>query len=752
MQKRTLKLAHVQHPMILLVHEDRGEPIVGERVEPWGAPDLSVYAERVRRNLAALRQYPDLRLNYEFSGVEMEMLAEVAPDTVASMREAAAQGRLAFVGGDYSQPHGQLYSGELNFRQLDYGLRVFQQLVDYRVTCAFHQETSAHDQMPQLLRAFGFQSAVPPEFSHTLIPISSPGPRLVTDCSVGKGYLPIAKDSVANWCGLDGSTIPLVIPGRFSGDEYHKGLYRLGHLGINAPDLEEISEDYYRGVCAAGEFVLLDAQALEEIERYAPSWNARMLSYWSYTEGQWAEAVYRKIRATEAQLIAEETAAALYELPCGADFDGAWRTVLAAMHHDVHWLEVTDLKQTYLQRLDAVTARSRECQAQLVNARATPARHDDALHVVNTLPYARSEVVTLHALEGVPPGVVDADGMPIPSQCVPSLDNPDHFDLYFLADVPACGAKSYALVRDGAEVPAGSAATDARVQAGDTHYTIFADGTVREAVLDNGSNVLRGAGNDLHYLNAEQQVVGGAGRAGKMRRYHGALGDIVRVCAPIDDLLTEIEFVASPAMPWLALTTRFHFQRHRIGVMWEDWTKLNAYWPTIGHIIRHDIPFGVIDGETELPLYAPGWLTVSGPQGGLALYNTGTPKHYVEAGTIVNVLAWGGESFSNRMHVQGWLQNTQYDLSLRGLQQIRAAVQAVENKHSEVALARNAQRVNTPLLAFAASHTSALPAPHWSLDLAQTSLVSSALFLRSDRPACRFYEAGGTTQTSDEIR
>ena len=31
------KLAICQHPMYLIVDEDRGEPVVGERVPPWGA-------------------------------------------------------------------------------------------------------------------------------------------------------------------------------------------------------------------------------------------------------------------------------------------------------------------------------------------------------------------------------------------------------------------------------------------------------------------------------------------------------------------------------------------------------------------------------------------------------------------------------------------------------------------------------------------------------------------------------------------
>jgi hypothetical protein len=38
-----LQLGVMQHPMYLIVDEDRGEPIVGERTLPWGAPNAEVY-------------------------------------------------------------------------------------------------------------------------------------------------------------------------------------------------------------------------------------------------------------------------------------------------------------------------------------------------------------------------------------------------------------------------------------------------------------------------------------------------------------------------------------------------------------------------------------------------------------------------------------------------------------------------------------------------------------------------------------
>jgi len=60
------KLAFCQHPMYLLIDEDRGKPTVGERIPPWGARNKEGYVERVRRNLKSLEELSELKLNYQW--------------------------------------------------------------------------------------------------------------------------------------------------------------------------------------------------------------------------------------------------------------------------------------------------------------------------------------------------------------------------------------------------------------------------------------------------------------------------------------------------------------------------------------------------------------------------------------------------------------------------------------------------------------------------------------------------------------
>lgn len=125
------KLATCQHPMYLLIDEDRGIPTVGERIPHWGAPNAAEYVERVRRNLDSLEKYPDLKLNYQFSGAEMEAMAENFPDVVKWMKKHYAEGSLDFLDGSFSQPHLQVLGAESNWRQFEYGLEVFQKIFGF---------------------------------------------------------------------------------------------------------------------------------------------------------------------------------------------------------------------------------------------------------------------------------------------------------------------------------------------------------------------------------------------------------------------------------------------------------------------------------------------------------------------------------------------------------------------------------------------------------------------------------------------
>src|SRR5438128_631271 len=116
--------------MYLIIREDDG---CAERTPPWGAPDIGSYIERLRQNLVVLRANPQLKVGFEWSGLELELLAEDAPDVLDEMLALAQAGQVAFYNGTYSQPHLQTLSAEANYRQFEFGARVYRELCRHPV-------------------------------------------------------------------------------------------------------------------------------------------------------------------------------------------------------------------------------------------------------------------------------------------------------------------------------------------------------------------------------------------------------------------------------------------------------------------------------------------------------------------------------------------------------------------------------------------------------------------------------------------
>src|SRR4030042_1585065 len=105
------KVALAQHPMYLIIKEDSQ---CAERTPPWGEPTIERYINRVRDNLATVRRYPQLKIGYEWSALELEMLAQEGPDVLAEMLALAKEGRVTFYKGTYAQPPLQALSSEAN--------------------------------------------------------------------------------------------------------------------------------------------------------------------------------------------------------------------------------------------------------------------------------------------------------------------------------------------------------------------------------------------------------------------------------------------------------------------------------------------------------------------------------------------------------------------------------------------------------------------------------------------------------------
>ena len=107
------------------------------------------------------RKFPQVKFGYEWSGLELEQLKEDAPDVFDEMLDLVKSGQSTFYNGTYSQPHLQTLSSEANYRQFEWGARIYRQLCNNHQVIAYaHQESSINDQTPQLLKALGLLMAL----------------------------------------------------------------------------------------------------------------------------------------------------------------------------------------------------------------------------------------------------------------------------------------------------------------------------------------------------------------------------------------------------------------------------------------------------------------------------------------------------------------------------------------------------------------------------------------------------------------
>ena len=269
--------------------------------------------------LDSLRRYPRLKLGYEWSGAELELLSRDAPDVLGQMRRYAQAGRVQFYNGTYAQPHLQILSSEANLRQFEYGQECYRELGLGSVRAYVHQEASVHEQVPQLLRAFGIEFAAVPGFLSTLVWLDEG--ELVLHGVRGPRF--VQGHEFAAWEGLDGTQVPLYlhqpIPREMSLTETLAREEVLGRLSVppilvDMPDMIDIGPEWMaerQGV----EFVLLDDALGERLQQAKTRPRARLFTHWSYLQGIRAEELSRaNFQAERSALRAEALQALAFTL------------------------------------------------------------------------------------------------------------------------------------------------------------------------------------------------------------------------------------------------------------------------------------------------------------------------------------------------------------------------------------------------------------------------------------------------------
>lgn len=400
--------------MWLLIAEDSQ---CAERTPPWGCPTIEEYAERLVSCLGAVERFPELHINFDFSAVELEDLARRRPDIAGRLRKLVDEGRISFVNGTYSQPHTHILSLESIIRQFEYGLRTIEEITNYRVTCYASQEPGFSQMLPYILRAFGYETATTPAFPFGMSMING-------SIQHWNGRWEwVHGDDMVDWLGADNTRLPVWLrnPGSPTEDtlydDIQRGLLHPTRLKVSMPDMIEIDEEWVAQRSQYSRIVRLD-QTLAEIASENPQRAAvRFEANYAYVEGVDAEELSRVNTRVESALLRLETLVAFLPVdPPDFDFDNAWRTLLAAQHHDAYWTGAPELRAKCIAQLKTLETRVNHATQEIIRGlgRKLPKVEDDTQAVMFVMPRGgpgcRTAELELSDARLTP---TDAEGKPI---------------------------------------------------------------------------------------------------------------------------------------------------------------------------------------------------------------------------------------------------------------------------------------------------------------------------------------------------
>ena len=720
-----------QHPMPLLV-QDRGIPDVLERIPPWGDPDLPSYIQKFKDVFDSLDTFPHLRIDFEISGRELEDVADCDPALITRMKELIKAGKLGFVGGDYSQSHCHVYGSESSLRQIQYGKDVFRKLLGYEIDVFFHQETGLHDQLPQLLNSFGYSIAVPPRFPYVIRFVENKSPEITVHYGVIE-Y--VNGEDFTHWKGLDGSVIPLYLsmpaPSEskeiydvfdqysrpnsrkrrtggaspfesFMEREKQKDPVNVPTLLIENPDMKRLDDEYYSERDNTGEFSLLGSALHQRLQTSSIISAAHLYAYWSYIEGVWAEEMSRNNKKAEIAALQAEALNAMKWVLNGTSekpeqFDEIWKMILSSQHHDVYWIETTDLKRKSLSWLDEAVKRSEmisnEVGSEIANQIDTSwISSGKALVLYNTLlrPRKSVEKISLQFEKGKYPWVhlYNQKGEKQKLQLIKKETWEDgsikKCDALFQPEIPGFGYQTY-VIQAGDSNPIDPIEVELSFYNFENDYysmKILGDGTISSLQEKKSGveiiNPEKYYGNEIRGQLSDGNWITNRSSNSRVRLVKGDLADILFTQGQIGPIISQLKIYLYHDLPVIDfnLSLDFGIDGLSLGDFWDDTKKLNLYWPiSSNQYIWHDIPFGTRMGRPGRPLYCIDWIDIGNEKAGFSFINRGTTKHRIEDGVLMNCLAWGGNNFSNR-NPGLWENVERYDIRLYGKHTIQYSILA----------------------------------------------------------------------------
>ncbi len=763
-----------QHPMFLIIDQDT---VCAERTPPWGAPDIETYIERLRRNLNALSKYPDLKINYEISGVELEDLAERAPDVIETMRHWIKQGKLAFLNGTYAQPHLQNFGFESNVRQFQIGLGIFKQLLNYPVDTYAAQEVGITEQLPQLLNAYKYRFAVVPGFSWAITFLNS---HEIVGYKDQLAF--VNQEEFTQWIGLDASSLPLylsqTIPAttieKTTEFEMQRDLFCGPPIKIDMPDMIEVDDKWIDDRLNTGEFILLDKTLRTRIQKYPPKSQSRFYTYWSYVEGIGAEALSRANMDAERDILQAESLAAFLSTIAKkkpTDFTRLWKTILKTQHHDAYWVGAPELRQKSIGWLQEVSQQAKQETDSMLRSLSSQVdldkmKTDKSILVYHSYPKLQEAVVRIQlpflltAAEDIV--VTDLKWKSIPVQIVPSSKE-DSTEIIFNTKSSGTGYTTLPLQVKKNNISVSKKKTDAN-STRITKPVVFENKFYRAKIRPDGlfeqlycketkKELLKTQTYFGNELRAKQDKVWITSRdkAVESTLIQGAVADLFIIRGTLTTGATyRTEIWCYRELPWIDIEQHLEFDDCSLGDFWDDETKLNVYWPLANTgDIYNGIAGGTVKAREHRPIFALNWIDMDSPKGSLAVVNQGTLKHWVKDNVLAMVIAWGKNSndFSNRLH-RYW--SKPFDLRLKGTQVIRYSIYPHAGDWKSANIPDWAMAMTRPATGVYqdTKHSGNLPPALTLLQIKNENIIPSSIRAEKGKIICRYYEGHGKSVAS----
>jgi len=485
----------------------------------------------------------------------------------------------------------------------------------------------------------------------------------------------------------------------------------------------------------------------EQMQMYPPTSQANLYSYWSYIEGMWAEALSRKNKKAEIKAVQAEAMEAMALLSgegikgTRKKMDKVWKNILTSQHHDVYWIETTDLKEKALSWLDEAIKNSEEiieqAQNKIVEGINAEKKNEKILVVFNTLPRERKGLIKLKTEENV--GILNDENKELPAQRIEGKVN-------FIDVLPAFGYKVYRLrkaesitkKRNSENLEFENQYYEARIRE-DGLFESIIEKNSRQELLDINTYL---GGEVKGQVRGKEVSIRDKGKVTRIEE--GKIGKLIEIEGLLETIKYKERITLYHELPTLDVSLEFAFKGDEVGDFHIDESKLNIYWPVQRGDIFYNIPFGVEEGREERPLFAINWLDISSDKCGLTYINRGTPKHWVRNGVIANVIAWGGNKFSNRQGHGLW--QPQYDIKLYGSHTISYSLYPHENGWREARVANIVQNLSFPLLGYQVSnHKGTLEKKRSFFRLSPDSLMVTSIQSFKDKVNCRVYNIGEKT-------